>query len=69
MEEDHHHHDTERQELRAAAEEETPMMMEKDLEVGRMRGGMDHGTRDAHRSQKKTTTTSKTMNSSTCSLE
>jgi len=68
-EDNHHHHDTERQELLAAEEEETPMMKGKDLEGSRMSVGKEDGTRDPHSSQKKKTTTSRTMNSLTCSLE
>jgi len=70
VEEAHHdHHDREQQELQAVEEEETPMMKGKDLEGSQMSVGKEDRTRDPHPSQKKKTTTSRTMNSLTCSLE
>ena len=70
VEEDHHqYHDMEWQELQAAEEEEAPMMKGKDLDGSQISVGKGDGMRDPHPSQKKKTSTSRKMNSLTCSLE
>jgi len=69
VEEDHHYQHDPRGQPGFQEEDETPMMMKKDLDESQMRVGKEDRTRDPPPSQKKTTMTSRTMNSLTCSHE